>query len=72
MSRIPEEDIQAADKVGTEEAKGRTGCLITEVVTPGFHWEDHTFLTVDGLKELFKDAPDAEERIEEFRASVKG
>ncbi|KAF9068583.1 RmlC-like cupin domain-containing protein [Rhodocollybia butyracea] len=28
------------------------GCLITEVVIPGFHWEDHKFLTMDGLATL--------------------
>ncbi|KAJ3721144.1 RmlC-like cupin domain-containing protein [Lentinula raphanica] len=32
------------------------GCLITEVVVPGFHWEDHQFLTKGGFDELLEAA----------------
>ncbi|KAI0916328.1 hypothetical protein AcV5_003295 [Taiwanofungus camphoratus] len=39
----------------------RTGCLITEVVFPGFAWQDHRFLTRAGLEALWADAPGAEE-----------
>ncbi|KAE9397677.1 hypothetical protein BT96DRAFT_775594, partial [Gymnopus androsaceus JB14] len=39
MSRLLPEDVEY-------------GCLITEVVVPGFHWEDHNFLTIEGLKTL--------------------
>ncbi|KAI0918191.1 hypothetical protein AcV7_006994 [Taiwanofungus camphoratus] len=38
-----------------------TGCLITEVVFPGFAWQDHRFLTRAGLEALWGDAPGAEE-----------
>jgi predicted cupin superfamily sugar epimerase len=31
----------------------RTGCLITEVVFPGFHWEDHKFMSRDDLERLW-------------------
>ncbi|KAJ7705299.1 RmlC-like cupin domain-containing protein [Mycena rosella] len=49
MSRLLEADV-------LDEAAGdKTGCLITEVVVPGFHWEDHAFLTREGLKELMGD-----------------
>ncbi|EIN03459.1 hypothetical protein PUNSTDRAFT_94005 [Punctularia strigosozonata HHB-11173 SS5] len=68
MSRIPPEDVQAAQ---TAEDRDRTGCLITEVVVPGFHWEDHKFLTQRGLEELFSGAPGAAERISELKGFVK-
>ncbi|GAA5963836.1 hypothetical protein JCM3765_004035 [Sporobolomyces pararoseus] len=45
-SELPEEDLKA----GEEE---KTGCLISEVVVPGFDWHDHAFLTENGLLELF-------------------
>ncbi|KAI0302357.1 RmlC-like cupin domain-containing protein [Multifurca ochricompacta] len=35
----------------------RTGCLITEVVVPGFNWEDHKYLTLGELEELFVGEP---------------
>ncbi|KAJ6551510.1 RmlC-like cupin domain-containing protein [Mycena capillaripes] len=54
MSRLLDVDVQ--DKA----AKDKAGCLITEVVVPGFHWEDHAFLTSEGLKELMGDGEEAE------------
>lgn len=51
-SEIPEEDLHEAGE--DEEKKERTGCLISEVVVPGFHWEDHAFLDEEGLRELAK------------------
>ena len=30
-----------------------TGCLITEVVFPGFHWEDHKYLTAAELEGMW-------------------
>ena len=63
MSRIPPEDLKAAT---TQDEKDRTGCLITEIVTPGFHWEDHKFLTLEELKELFKDVEDGEEKMRDI------
>ncbi|SJL06381.1 uncharacterized protein ARMOST_09717 [Armillaria ostoyae] len=47
MSRLLPEDVE-------DEEKAKAGCLITEVVVPGFHWEDHKFLTMDSLMDLFK------------------
>ncbi|KAJ7103746.1 RmlC-like cupin domain-containing protein [Mycena epipterygia] len=56
MSRLLEADVQ--DKT----AGGKTGCLITEVVVPGFHWEDHAFLRKKGLEELMgNDSKDVKE-----------
>jgi predicted cupin superfamily sugar epimerase len=63
MSRIPPEDLKAAT---TQDEKDRTGCLITEIVTPGFHWEDHKFLTLEELRELFKDVEDGEEKMRDI------
>ncbi|GAA5838874.1 hypothetical protein JCM5353_001059 [Sporobolomyces roseus] len=47
-SELPEEDL-----AGHEDGE-RIGCLISEVVVPGFDWHDHTFLTQKGLLELFE------------------
>ncbi|KAI0777570.1 RmlC-like cupin domain-containing protein [Trametes elegans] len=47
MSRLLLQDLNA---VTADDARDRCGCLITEVVFPGFAWEDHSFLT----KEVFE------------------
>ncbi|KAJ6488509.1 RmlC-like cupin domain-containing protein [Mycena vitilis] len=57
MSRLLPEDITQAK---TEEEKRNLGCLITEVVVPGFHWEDHT-----------NSVPDKEALISELTAHLK-
>ena len=33
--------------------RAHTGCLITEVVFPGFHWEDHRYLRHAELEALW-------------------
>jgi hypothetical protein len=43
----------------------RTGCLTTEVVVSGFHWEDHRYLTREELEELFSTNP---EEVSELNA----
>jgi hypothetical protein len=68
MSKIPPEDLEAAK---TQDEKDHTCCLITEVVTPGFHWEDHKFLTLEGLQELFGDGEDREEKVKEIAPFLK-
>ncbi|KAJ7207047.1 RmlC-like cupin domain-containing protein [Mycena pura] len=68
MSRLLTSDLKQAK---TEEDKRNLGCLITEIVVPGFHWEDHDFLTREGLKELLKDMPDYEKLLVELSANVK-
>ncbi|KAI0062431.1 hypothetical protein BV25DRAFT_1825418 [Artomyces pyxidatus] len=55
-----------------EDAKMRTGCLITEVVVPGFHWEDHKYLTRKELEALFESVEGGKERVRELEAFVKG
>ncbi|KAI0039501.1 hypothetical protein FA95DRAFT_1504106 [Auriscalpium vulgare] len=65
MSRLLPEDVADPD------ATQRAGCLITEVVVPGFHWEDHKYLTQAGLDELFAGVEGGEERVEELRKYVK-
>ncbi|KAH9937944.1 RmlC-like cupin domain-containing protein [Amylocystis lapponica] len=54
MSRILPEDL-------SKEDRENTGCLITEVVFPGFAWEDHGFLSRTDLQALFAGTSDAEE-----------
>ncbi|KAA1467073.1 hypothetical protein DENSPDRAFT_767210 [Dentipellis sp. KUC8613] len=68
MSRIPKVDLVSAK---SEEEKEHTGCLITEVVTPGFVWEDHQFLKKSGLRELFQGVLGGEVKMLEFLPYVK-
>lgn len=68
MSKIPQDDLDATK---TQNDKDHTGCLITEVVTPGFHWEDHKFMTRERLQELFQGVEGGEEKIKEFATFVK-
>jgi len=67
-SRILPED-RALAKTPTDQDK--IGCLITEVVVPGFHWEDHEFLTKEKLDFLFKGVPGGEEKIKRFEPFVR-
>ena len=61
MSRLLDEDLAGAASSG--DAKDRCGCLITEVVFPGFAWEDHCFLSRVEFDALWpaKDVPEARE-----------
>ncbi|KAJ3512763.1 hypothetical protein NLJ89_g3330 [Agrocybe chaxingu] len=68
-SQLLEEDMARAKK-GTEEKRERTNCLITEVVVPGFDWEDHNFMRREDLEELFGGEVGGEDRIREFRKWV--
>ncbi|KAJ6600759.1 RmlC-like cupin domain-containing protein [Mycena sp. CBHHK59/15] len=52
MSRLLEEDVRMYGD--------RAGCLITEVVVPGFHWEDHAFLTMEEFRELIGESEELE------------
>ena len=67
-SRILPEDRALAK---TEADADHVGCLITEVVVPGFHWEDHKFLDLPGLQALFRDTPGEEESILRFEKHIK-
>ncbi|KAI0343385.1 hypothetical protein BDW22DRAFT_1355804 [Trametopsis cervina] len=50
-SKILDEDLELAK---TDPAKrDEIGCLITEVVFPGFAWEDHHYLTREKLEDLW-------------------
>lgn len=59
-SEIPDQDVRTGEKE-------TTGCLITEVVAPGFVWEDHDFLTLDGLKELFSGVEGGDASVAEYK-----
>ncbi|KAI0719030.1 RmlC-like cupin domain-containing protein [Fomitopsis betulina] len=56
MSRLLPDDLAAADADPIQ--RDHVGCLITEVVFPGFAWEDHGFLTLAELDKVFG-GPDA-------------
>ncbi|KAJ7484665.1 RmlC-like cupin domain-containing protein [Mycena latifolia] len=68
MSRLLPQDLA---KTKTEEDKRNLGCLITEVVVPGFAWEDHKFLTKEELLGLLKDIPDKESLTAELTPHLK-
>ena len=67
-SRILPEDIALGK---SEEDKDRVGCLITEVVVPGFHWEDHVFMKKSHLEELFKGVEGGDRIVAELEKYVK-
>lgn len=69
MSRLLPVDRELAGK--SADAADHVGCLITEVVVPGFHWEDHQFLTLKGLEDLFKDVPGGEAQVEKLKGNLK-
>ncbi|KAF8958410.1 RmlC-like cupin domain-containing protein [Flammula alnicola] len=62
-SSLLQEDIQ---KAKTDAEKDATNCLITEVVVPGFDWEDHRYMDMATLKELFEGVEGGEAKIDEF------
>jgi len=68
MSKLLAEDLEHAT---TEEDKKNLGCLITEVVVPGFHWEDHKFLTQAELLDLLEKHPNKDTLIDELSHHVK-
>ncbi|SOV02208.1 uncharacterized protein UDID_00818 [Ustilago sp. UG-2017a] len=69
VSEVPEEDREAAENGSADGS--RVGALISEVVTPGFHWNDHTYLNQAKLHELFAGCPRAEELYEKYKKYVK-
>ncbi|PPQ99967.1 hypothetical protein CVT24_009546 [Panaeolus cyanescens] len=68
-STIPEESMKRA-RMGGEEEKDKTNCLITEVVVPGFDWKDHKYMKMVDLKQLFEDQPNGKALIGEFSAFI--
>ena len=69
MSQIPKADLKTAE---TEvNGKEKVGCLISEVVTPGFVWEDHEWLTIDGLKKLFEGVENGDAQVEFYSKYIR-
>jgi uncharacterized protein len=68
MSRLLPEDLSPASAPAD---LSKVGCLITEVVVPGFAWEDHKYLKQDELEPLFEGAPDAGRWLQELQPYVK-
>ncbi|EPQ28662.1 uncharacterized protein PFL1_03965 [Pseudozyma flocculosa PF-1] len=68
VSEVPPEDRRAVEERSADPQ--RVGALITECVTPGFHWDDHTYLNVERLKDLFA-GPHQDEHVEKYRQYVK-
>ncbi len=67
-SRLLPEDLEHAkeDPISLDS----TGCLITEVVVPGFDWEDHKYLTNKGMKDLFSGVEGGDEYVEKLLDDV--
>ncbi|KAJ3573605.1 hypothetical protein NP233_g2327 [Leucocoprinus birnbaumii] len=65
MSKLMDEELSYAR---TDEDKGKVNCLITEVVIPGFTWEDHHIVTEVELANLFDRD---EQEIKQLRAYIK-
>lgn len=64
VSRLLPQDVEICRS--TEGGVENWGCLITEVVVPGFAWEDHTFLTLEELKEIFAGVEGGEKYVNEY------
>lgn len=64
MSRLLPEDLKTADPE-------RVGCLISEVVFPGFEYEDHAYLTSAQLGSLFEGVQDGKRWVEELGVYLK-
>lgn len=71
MSELLQEDLDAVESAPESErveAREKVNCLITEVVVPGFHWDDHKYLTREGLQNLFEGD---EEKIRTYERDLK-
>ena len=66
MSEIPDEDLSAP---GIDKEK--VGCLISEVVTPGFVWQDHEWMTMADLEDLFKGFLHEADQIAKFARFIR-
>ncbi|KAH9896751.1 RmlC-like cupin domain-containing protein [Cubamyces lactineus] len=68
MSKLLPEDLSTASESSSQD---RWGCLITEVVFPGFSWEDHAFLTRKAFEDLWGDAvpPEAQDLAQYTKVS---
>lgn len=51
-SEIPEEDLRSVE--GSEEEKERVGCLISEVVVPGWIPEQHQFIDLQKVSYVYE------------------
>ncbi|KAH9919450.1 RmlC-like cupin domain-containing protein [Epithele typhae] len=66
MSRLLTDDLKRAS---TPEAEEHCGCLITEVVFPGFHWEDHCYLSREEFDKLWGELDPPQGLLEYIRTS---
>ncbi|KAF8191363.1 RmlC-like cupin domain-containing protein, partial [Pholiota molesta] len=62
-SSLLEEDLQKARAQNEQE---QVNCLITEVVVPGFDWEDHVYMYKDTLEKLFEGVEGGDGWVKEF------
>ncbi|KAF8320405.1 hypothetical protein DL93DRAFT_2074027 [Clavulina sp. PMI_390] len=69
MSEIPAEDLALVEAGKVD--KNDIGCLITEVVVPGFVWQDHAFLTQKEFETLFAEHPEGQKYITELSSHIR-
>ncbi|KAF9004667.1 RmlC-like cupin domain-containing protein [Cyathus striatus] len=67
MSQLLQEDFTKAQ---TDAERDSINCLITEVVVPGFEWEDHKYLSKEALEDLFRGVDNGSESIDRFSAFI--
>ncbi|KAF9465403.1 RmlC-like cupin domain-containing protein [Collybia nuda] len=67
MSRLLPED----HKKTTQWEKDHVYCLITEVVVPGFDWEDHQYMNIDQLETMFDKEGDGGRWIKELSEFIR-
>lgn len=66
-SSLLDEDLR---KARTQNEQEQTNCLITEVVVPGFDWEDHVYMYKDTLEKLFEGVEGSDDWVNEFSQFV--
>lgn len=64
VSEIPKQDREWVQS--NPEKAEFVGGLISEVVTPGFDWQDHEYMTMDKLKSLFGNDQESIDRFSPY------
>ncbi|TYJ54812.1 hypothetical protein B9479_004483 [Cryptococcus floricola] len=69
-SEIPEEDLKLLESKGAEDGdvKERVGCLISEVVVPGWNPDQHQFIDEQKLKAMWEGKDGWEEYVKYIHA----
>ncbi|KAF5365927.1 hypothetical protein D9758_006688 [Tetrapyrgos nigripes] len=69
-SRLLPEDIKSASEE-PQDKRNKCFSLITEVVVPGFEFEDHKYMKMQDLEALFKDMEEGAEIVESLKKRIR-